>query len=588
MSIWLKKLENFAPDISGVTKKFPLTIIFLAIGTLLVIALTNDYLPEKGDFWPLMALGFFTAAIFATAGRLFSQSRGGNIISIMFLEIIIPIAVISSMQIKSFSLFFPFFLPIIGVFWLSVSPFTKIGKGEERQKIQDKFWIVNHRAVASAIIAGAGFLIIALGVVAIERSLYFLFGLDISKIFYEYLLPFSGLFLVPLYWLSTTQDLDKISANELESPDFISKAIGFLGQFLFVPFLLAYALILLVYAVQIVFTQELPVGTLGWMVLGFTITGAVAWLLVYPSFMHQKTLVRLFRFSWFWLTLIPLIMFAIGVYIRVQAYGLTEPRMLLIAGGVWAILLSIFFLSNKLADIRLMPLLACVIFLVLSMGPFNISNLPIINQAARLQSAISNAIPIAQSTFENPQWSKEGAKKAIGALTYLYNDDAGKVKLQDLFSQNGLEYNPTSSLLDQLKQLKLDSFKSEDADIFHSLEPVNNNYPNLYDTPYYLGGVEIYKHASMPVYIGELGFGVSPKAININTKNSEVISIKLADWLKEQEDELLTNPEINFTIDNINYRLIVEFIAFNKNSSDDLDLERLEALLFSSEKPSAK
>ncbi len=588
MSIWLKKLENFAPDISGVTKKFPLTIIFLAIGTLLVIALTNDFLPEKGDFWPLMALGFFTAAIFATAGRLFSQSRGGNIISIMFLEIIIPIAVISSMQIKSFSLFFPFFLPIIGVLWLSISPFTKIGKGEERQKIQDKFWIVNHRAVASAIIAGAGFLIIALGVVAIERSLYFLFGLDISKIFYEYLLPFSGLFLVPLYWLSTTQDLDKISANELESPDFISKAIGFLGQFLFVPFLLAYALILLVYAVQIVFTQELPVGTLGWMVLGFTITGAVAWLLVYPSFMHQKTLVRLFRFSWFWLTLIPLIMFAIGVYIRVQAYGLTEPRMLLIAGGVWAILLSILFLSNKLADIRLMPLLACVIFLVLSMGPFNISNLPIINQAARLQSAISNAIPIAQSTFENPQWSKEGAKKAIGALTYLYNDDAGKVKLQDLFSQNGLEYNPTYSLLDQLKQLKLDSFKSEDADIFHSLEPVNNNYPNLYDTPYYLGGVEIYKHASMPVYIGELGFGVSPKAININTKNSEVISIKLADWLKEQEDELLTNPEINFTIDNINYRLIVEFIAFNKNSSDDLDLERLEALLFSSEKPSAK
>jgi hypothetical protein len=49
-----------------------------------------------------------------------------------------------------------------------------------------------------------------------------------------------------------------------------------------VPLLVIYALILLAYAAQIAITQKLPQGMIGWMVLGFVVTGAATWLIVHP------------------------------------------------------------------------------------------------------------------------------------------------------------------------------------------------------------------------------------------------------------------------------------------------------------------
>ncbi|MCF6343624.1 MAG: DUF4153 domain-containing protein, partial [Devosiaceae bacterium] len=453
------------------------------------------------------------------------------------------------------------------------------------QEIQDRFWIINHRAVVLAIIAGVGFGIIALGLVAIERTFTLLFGLDISDIFYQYLLPVAGLFLVPFYWLSAIENLNEVSAKELEKPDFLSKSIGFLGQFLFVPFLFAYALILLVYAVQIVFTQTMPVGTLGWMVLGFTITGAVAWLLVYPRFMREKTMVKLFRATWFWLTIVPLVLFTIGVVIRLNAYGLTSERMILVAGGVWVTLLTIMFLSKKIADIRLMPLFALVIFLLLSVGPFNISNAPILNQASRLEAAMISATSITQGTFSNPNWSEENAKKAIGALNYLYKEDGGEKKLEQVFSRYELEYKPDVTRLELYKQLELDSYDAKNLN-HRSLISAKDNYANLTATPYYLGRVELNKYASMDIPVGLLNLAITMQSIKISSDGEEK-NIELTDWLSEQQDETLTKPEIDFTIENINYLLLVDFISLEKNKNNEWEVQRLEGLLFSSEIPKA-
>src|SRR5690606_18803673 len=144
------------------------------------------------------------------------------------------------------------------------------------------------------------------GMVAIERSLSVLFGLEASDLFYRWVLPFTGLFLTPVYWLSTLPRVANVPPSETENADFTSTAIGFLGQFILVPLLLIYAAILLAYTVQIVITRELPQGMIGWMVLGFVVTGAGTWLVLHPRFMREKPLVRLFRRLWFWLTLVPL------------------------------------------------------------------------------------------------------------------------------------------------------------------------------------------------------------------------------------------------------------------------------------------
>ena len=99
---------------------------------------------------------------------------------------------------------------------------------------------------------------------------------------YKVALPAIGGFFAPLYWLSTLPRAADYQPGRLEAPDFLVRAVAMIGKFILIPLLLAYAAILLVYAVQIVITRQLPEGMLGWMVLGFVTAGAGAWLVLHP------------------------------------------------------------------------------------------------------------------------------------------------------------------------------------------------------------------------------------------------------------------------------------------------------------------
>src|SRR5690606_8088531 len=108
------------------------------------------------------------------------------------LKYLLPLAAIGLVQITDTAWFVPYALPAVSILWLSVSPFTRIGRGEERETQQNRFWLINHQALATAAIAAGAFAIIALGLVVIERSLSLLFGIESSTLFYRWLLPFTG------------------------------------------------------------------------------------------------------------------------------------------------------------------------------------------------------------------------------------------------------------------------------------------------------------------------------------------------------------------------------------------------------------
>ena len=71
----LKWLQKLSPDFDATLRRFPLAIGMAALGTLIAIAFINDWMGEGADFWPELAFGLFTGAIFATAGSLFAESR---------------------------------------------------------------------------------------------------------------------------------------------------------------------------------------------------------------------------------------------------------------------------------------------------------------------------------------------------------------------------------------------------------------------------------------------------------------------------------------------------------------------------------
>ena len=252
----------------------------------------------------------------------------------------------------------------------------------------DRFWIWHQRVILHAVFAlvGAGLLVI--GLIAIERSLDLLFGIDLDDLVMEIVLPAVFLFLVPVSWLAAVPAIGTLPRNIGQEDSVILRGISIIARFIAVPLLAIYAGLLIAYGAKIAIEGSLPRNQIGWMVTAFGTTGAAAILALYPDRDGRNAFVRLFWRSWFPVTVLPLGLLAIALWQRVSGYGLTEERVLLAGGFVWLSTLAVTYtLTRGARDIRLISGLAGILLLILSVGPFNLESLSVDNQAGRFLAA---------------------------------------------------------------------------------------------------------------------------------------------------------------------------------------------------------
>ena len=194
------------------------------------------------------------------------------------------------------------------------------------------------------------------------------------------------------------------------------KAFSVLFWFL-VPIGMALLAILYAYIAKIVFTWSMPSGTMNW----FASCAVGGYLFLWLSLRGSR--VRLFALlaRWGWVALLPVVATQIvGIVIRYNAYGLTAPRMAgmaTLAIGIYALALAALDRSARSAFIVL-----AVAGLVLSVSPFNILDVPIMQQTTRLRAALERAECFAGSGFsvpEKPNIAEKDAKIIDGAWRYL-------------------------------------------------------------------------------------------------------------------------------------------------------------------------
>lgn len=569
-------LEKQAPDFLLTWQRFWFAIVLAALTTAVVLGEINNIGWMSFDGNERTFLGLATGAVLAVAGVYFSESRPEARLASLILKYLLPVAAVAAFQITDPAWIVPYALPAVAVFWLSISPFTGIERGAPRDEVQNRFWWVNFQAFTTAIIAAVAFLLISLGLFAIERSLSVLFGVEADQLFYRWLLPFAGVFLAPVYWLSTLPHLSAYRAEELERPDFLPRAFGFLGQFVLVPLLLIYSLILLAYAVQIVLTQKLPEGMIGWMVLGFVVIGAAAWLLLYPPFMRSRALARLFRTWWFWLTLVPLALFFVAVWVRVDAYGLTAERMLLLAAGVWATVLAVVHLIGR-GDIRLIPALAGAILLLLSVGPWNYANMPVTQQALRLDALLSQ--PGKGGASFPPDWTPDQVAKAAAILDYLQYAPGGEAKQADLLQRYGLKFRAVTaaSVLAELGY-QYPGYRPGRTSLFAQRDATTQQV-DVSATPILLGMVGVYSTGSSASIAG---LALELNANRLHILNRTAPEIDLTAWLARQSSGLLVDPWIDFTAGGLSYRYVVDGMSAELDEGGQRKLLSLNGTLFAS------
>jgi hypothetical protein len=550
IKIWLERL---APDAAATFKRFPFAILLTALGAAILVAGTNDLITENETVWGLLCAGLGTGAAFSLAGTLFHESRPTLRVIGFALTYFVPLAVVALFQVSDNSWFIPYLIPIVAFLWLSVSGFTEIGRGEARENNQNQFWWFNHRAVTTAIIAAAAFALILLGIFSIERSLAILFGFANGEIFYKWVLPVIAAFFAPLYWFSTIPRLSDYDPKALEEPDFLSRAIGFLGQFILAPLLLAYAAILLAYTVQIAVTRTLPQGMLGWMVIGFTMTGAATWLVLHPPFMRTRLLVRFFRRSWFWLTVLPLALFAVAVWTRIDAYGLTPERVGLVAGGIWAAAVTLAYLIR--GDIRLIPAFAAVVLLAISLGPWNIENAAFVSQSRRLDAALTaGKISGPQS---RPQLNPAQSDAAVSATEFLLGGERGRFELARVLGAHGITYDAQTGGLTEIETALGITAPSTDAPEQLNLNRNADTSPvDVSATPLLIGQLTVWD--AIESRMNGATFSLAGGVLVVSGNAGELTRVPLEAWAERQSMGEMLDPFVDFVAGGVAYRLTMD------------------------------
>ena len=206
------------------------------------------------------------------------------------------------------------------------------------------------------------------------------------------------------------------------------KAFNVLFWFL-LPIGIVLLAILYAYIAKIVVTWSMPSGKMNW----FASWALAAYLFFWLSLRGSR--IRFFAFvaRWGWVALIPVVATQIvGIAIRYNAYGLTTSRMAgmaTLAVGVYALGLAAFDRSARSALVLLAAL-----GILLTMSPFNIVDVPMRQQSARLRSALERAGCLADGSLtvpEKPDIHDEDAKVIAGAWEYLTKDELSRQKDDD-------------------------------------------------------------------------------------------------------------------------------------------------------------
>lgn len=244
------------------------------------------------------------------------------------------------------------------------------------------FWQYNKslflRFLTAALYAAVLFAGLAIALAAING----LFGVKIGWQTYM------RLFAVVTAGFATIFFLAGIPANfeELEKEESYPKGLKIFTQYVLIPLMTIYLLILLVYEVKIIINWELPKGLVSTLILGYAVFGILSLLLVYP--IKEKAgngWIKLFS-RFFYLMMIPLvILLLLAVWKRVGHYGITESRYILIVLAVWLASITVYFLFSKKQNIKVIPMSLCVLALLATYGPQSAFSVSEFSQVSRLK-----------------------------------------------------------------------------------------------------------------------------------------------------------------------------------------------------------
>lgn len=267
-----------------------------------------------------------------------------------------------------------FFVMAIAVHLLvSFAPFIRDGD-------MRRFWEYNKsiflRILTSGLYSAVLFGGLALALVAIDE----LFDVNVKETSYAKIFVFISTVFNTWFFLAGFPKLN-VDSPGVEYP----KGLRMFTQFVLLPLVTIYLMILYAYAGKILFTMNWPRGWVSYLVIGFSMAGILALLLIWPlrEDMRHKW-IKLYARGFFFALFPLVILLFCSIYLRVSTYGITINRWFVILLACWLLLIALYFLLSREKQIRFIPVSLFCTALLSAYGPLSASNVAFRSQKARL------------------------------------------------------------------------------------------------------------------------------------------------------------------------------------------------------------
>ena len=346
------KISLILSKVTALVLNYPL-VLLMSLATVIVIVYGIETNPNNVEEYLLLRLGITFALGISSqfALKMLAQRiKNGLVWQLTGILFLIGFFFVFPSEEKNFSEVYGFI--IVPTFILShlLVAFISFTKNENEET---NFWQYNKNLFINLFLTAVFTGVLTSGVQLAILAVQELFNFDFKgEIYLETFATLSILGSTSIFLLFNESGLEY-----LEKEGSYPVVLKFFTQFILIPLLIIYVVILYFYCLKITINWELPRGWVSYLVLAYSIVGIFALLLVHPLHKEKaKSWIILFS-KIFYYTLIPLIVLLfVAIFTRVLQYGYTEARYFVLLISVWLTTVVFYFIFFKKDTIKFIPI----------------------------------------------------------------------------------------------------------------------------------------------------------------------------------------------------------------------------------------
>ncbi len=263
--------------------------------------------------------------------------------------------------------------------WVAFAPFTGLDTRE------NGFWQYNKtlflRFWTAVLYSAVLYIGLALALAACDALL----GLDIEE--ETYLRLWFWIAWIYNTWFFLAGIPEDVRALE-EVRDY-PRGLRVFTQYVLIPLVVVYLVILYAYLAKIIVQWDLPQGWVGYPVIGISVAGIFALLLMHPIREREENAWVNAYGRFFYLVLYPLIgLIAVAIATRMADYGMTEKRYLVVVLTAWLFGMATYYTVKNRGSIRVIPMSLCILMLLSAFGPWSAAGVSKRSQLSRLRQIL--------------------------------------------------------------------------------------------------------------------------------------------------------------------------------------------------------